>query len=127
MGRHVGAAQMKAQKQAFAVASVREAIGRHDAKLATIFDDLYQRTIDFGGHPNPHGSFSAMVLDERGPETGLTAVALSNDATIIAHALKSTAQVGVTALHVLQHVFKAKFELLGIRQDLDALKSTGAI
>jgi hypothetical protein len=41
--------------------------------------------------------------------------------------LKCTAQVGLTALCVLQHVFKEKFELLGIRQEIDALKNTGML
>lgn len=54
-------------------------------------------------------------------------LAISNDPTNLAHALKSTAQVGLTALHILQHVFKVKFKLLGIRQDMDALKTTGML
>jgi hypothetical protein len=127
MSRHTGASEMKAQKDAFKISAVRAVIARHDAKLASLFDDLYQRSIDFGGHPNPHGAFSAMILDERGDQTGMTTLAISNDPTNIAHALKSTAQVGLTALHILQHVFKAKFELLGIRQDMDALRNTGQL
>src|SRR5208337_3121431 len=121
--RHMSTNEMKAQKHAFKISAVRTAIGRYDAKLAEFFDELYQRSIDFGGHPNPQGSFSAIVLDERGGETGMTTLAISDDPKVIAHALKSTAQVGLTALHVRQHVFRAKFELLGIRQDIDALKN----
>jgi hypothetical protein len=52
---------------------------------------------------------------------------MSNDQKTVAFVLKSTAQVGLTALQILQHVFKAKFELLGIRQDMDALKNTGML
>jgi hypothetical protein len=127
ISRHIGASEMKAQKEAFKIAAVRTAVGRYDAKLAELFDDLYQRSIDFGGHPNPHGSFSALVFDERGDQTGMTTLAISSDPKNLAHALKSTAQVGLTALHILQHVFKAKFELLGIRQDMDVLKKTGML
>jgi hypothetical protein len=39
----------------------------------------------------------------------------------------STGQVGLTALCIFQHVFKAKFELLGIRQEIDAIKDTGML
>lgn len=127
LSRHHGVNEMKAQRDAFKVSAVRETICRHDAKLAEIFDDLYQRSIDFGGHPNPHGSFSALDLDERGDQTGMTAFAISNDSRVLTHALKSTAQVGLTALQVLQHVFKAKFELLGIKQEMDTLKSSGIL
>ena len=71
--------------------------------------------------------FQRDVLDERDGETGVMTLAISKDQKIIAHALKSTAQVGLTALCVLQHVFKEKFELLGIRQEIDALKTSGML
>jgi len=127
IGRHKGKDEMKAQKEAFKIGAIRAAIGRYDAKLSGCFDELYQRSIDFGGHPNPHASFSAMLLDERDNQTGMTILAISNDPKNLAHALKSTAQVGLTALHILQHVFKPRFELLGIRAEMDALKNTGML
>jgi hypothetical protein len=127
LGRHTGVKEMKAQKEAFKINAVRAAIGRYDPKLAAIFDENYQRSVDFGGHPNPHASFAAVVLDERGSETGMTVLAISNDPKIIVHALKSAAQVGLTALCILQHAFKAKFELLSIRQEIEALKKTGML
>jgi hypothetical protein len=127
IGRHMSASEMRAQKEAFKISAIRAAIRRHDEKLAELFDDLYQRSIDFGGHPNPHGSFSAMVLDDSGGEAGMTTLAISNDPTTLAHALKNTAQVGLTALHILQHVFTAKFELLGIRHDLEVLRNIGTV
>jgi hypothetical protein len=124
--RHLGADEMKAQKEAFKIGAVRAAIGRYDTELAANFDENYRRSIDFGGHPNPHASFSAAVLDEYGG-TGMTVLAISNDAKMIIVALKSTAQVGLTALLVFQHVFKEKFELLGISQEIDALKASGLL
>ena len=122
MNRHQSDAEMKAQKEAFKISAVRTSIARFDAKLAEIFDEMYQRAIDFGGHPNPHATFSAMQMDDHDGITGITALALSNDPAALAHAMKSAAQVGLTALHIFQHVFKEKFELLGIRAEIDALK-----
>jgi hypothetical protein len=127
LARHTGEEEKKKQRAAFQIGFVKAAIQRFDAKLANIFDENYQRSIDFGGHPNPHASFSAAVLDERDSETGMMVLAISNDPKIIAFALKAVAQVGLTALCILQHVFKAKFELLGIRQEIEALKNTGML
>ena len=127
ISRHFGVEEMRAQKDAFKISVIRAVIGRYDAKLAEVFNELYQRSIDFGGHPNPYGSFSALVLDGRGEQTGMMAVAISDDPKMVAHALKSTAQIGLTALHILQHVFKEKFELLGIRQDIEALRRSGML
>jgi hypothetical protein len=125
--RHLGPDEMVEQKEAFKIRAIKEAIRRFDARLADLFDENYQRCIDFGGHPNPNASFTAAVLDEREGESGMTVFPISNDPKIVVHALKSTGQVGLTALCILQHVFKAKFELLGIRREIDALKNTGML
>jgi hypothetical protein len=122
LDRHSGESEMKAQKLAFQIKTVRASVGRHDAALADTFDQLYQRTIDFGGHPNPYGSVGTTVFDELDGETAMTVVAFSNDPLIVEFGLRSTAQAGLTALFILLHVFKEKFELLGIRQVIDVLK-----
>ena len=117
--------EKRAQKEAFKISKVNDAVRSADPKLFQIFNDLYQRTIDFGGHPNPQGTFSAMTMVDRGDGTSLTSWAMTGDNTALLHAFKSVAQVGGTSLHVLQHVFKARFELLGLRQELQALRTTG--
>lgn len=127
INRHQGEAEMKTQKEKFRISEVRAAIARFDQKLSENFDTFYQRTIDFGGHPNPHATFSAMLMDERNGEAGITAVALSVDPKVIAHALKSVAQTGLTVLYILQHIFAPKFELLGIRAEIDALRNQGGL
>jgi hypothetical protein len=107
--------------------NVTAAIASGDGKLAQIFDDLYQRTIDFGGHPNQHALFAPMGMEERDGEVMLTSFAFAVDETNLRHVIKSAAQVGLTCLHVLQHVFKAKFELLGIRARLEVLRSSAGL
>jgi hypothetical protein len=93
--------------------------------LAKTFDEFYQRSIDFGGHPNPHGTFSAMQMEERDGQTVITTWAMTADQKAMEHALKSTAQVGLTVLYIFQHAFKAKFELLGIRAEIEAIRNSG--
>lgn len=127
INRHQSEAEMKAQKVRFKISEVRACIGRFDGKLAENFDVFYQRSIDFGGHPNPHATFSAMQLEEKDGSTGITTLALSADVKVIAHALKSVAQVGLTVLYIFQHIFVAKFELLGIRAEIDALRAQGGL
>lgn len=125
--RHAGDLEMREQKKAFQGKGVTEAIARQDANLANCYSDMYQRTIDFGAHPNPHATFSTMSMEQSGGQTTTNVLALTSEPRIIAHALKSTAQIGLTALHVLECVFRPKFELLGIRRDMDALAGTGAL
>jgi hypothetical protein len=57
--------------------------------------------------------------------TSITTLALTNDPIITMFAMKSVAQVGLTSLCIFQHMFEAKFELLGIRVEMDALRRAG--
>ena len=117
--RHVTSADMQAQKQAFRISEIKKVIEAFDPKLADLFQIFYNRSIDFGGHPNPHATFSAMEMPSDG---SVTALAMVTDPQIVQHAMKSVAQVGLTALFIFQHIFKAKFELLGIRAEMDKLR-----
>jgi hypothetical protein len=127
LGRHTSAKAMKTQKEAFSIGAVKVAVRRCDTTLADNFIEDYERSINFGGHPNPHGTLSATVPDERDGLNCLEVFAISSEPKVVEHALKCTAQVGLTALCVLQHVFKEKFELLGVRQEIDALKASGLL
>jgi hypothetical protein len=121
--RHVSTAEMQAQKTAFRISEVKKVIETFDDRLAALFALFYERAIDFGGHPNPHATFSTIELAaDPNQDKSFTAFAMVTDPTILMHAMKSTAQVGLTALFIFQHIFKAKFELLGIRAEMDRLR-----
>jgi hypothetical protein len=55
----------------------------------------------------------------------ITTLALTNDPIITMFAMKSVAQVGLCSLYILQYMFEAKLELLGIRAEMNALRRTG--
>jgi hypothetical protein len=127
INRHQTDADMRAHKQTFNVGKVKSTIASYDSNLAALFNTFYKLAIDFGAHPNPHGTFSAIKMENVPEGTAITTLALSNDPHAIAHALKSVGQAGLTALFIFQHVFKEKFELLGIRAELDALRRVGGL
>jgi hypothetical protein len=117
-GRHVDDAGMKAQKQKFQIREIEAIISTFDKKLAEIFKKLYDRAIDMGGHPNPLAVCNAAQMES----SGIRTLALSKEEAPLLDAMKSTARVGLTALFIFQHIFKAKFELLGLRPELDSLR-----
>jgi len=121
MSRHVSTAGMKAQKEKFRISEIKKVIASFDSKLADVFQDLYGRSIDFGGHPNPNATMSTVEMPDPA-SMSFTTLALSTDDKVLRHAMKSVAQVGLTALFIFQHVFTAKFELLGIRAEMDKLR-----
>jgi hypothetical protein len=117
--RHMDDPTMKAQKEKSQIGAIRKVVAGFDTKLAENFHIFYSRAIDFGGHPNPHATFSTMELE---PNNSILTLAMTNDEKVVLHSMKSTAQAGLTALFIFQHIFKAKFELLGIRAEMDALR-----
>jgi hypothetical protein len=120
--RHISNADMQAQKRAFRISEVAKVIETFDKQLAELFAIFYRRAIDFGGHPNPHATFSAMAMVPESADKSFINYAMVTDTTTLQHAMKSVVQVGLTALYIFQHIFKAKFELLGIRTEMDRLR-----
>ena len=126
VNRHVDAATMKAQKEEFKIGKIVQEIAAHDLNLANIFQFLYQRSIDYGGHPNPHGMLTAMSIDKEGDKVAsITSLALTVEPLPLEFAMKSASQVGLTSLYIFQQMFKAKFELLSVRAEMDALRQAG--
>jgi hypothetical protein len=123
MARHASAAGMKAQKSTFQIGKIRSIIASFDTKLAEHFQTFYDRSIDFGAHPNPHAIMSAFQMPESPVDQSFTALALSTNKQFLLFAMKNVAQVGLTVLFIFRHIFRAKFELLGIREEMDKLRS----
>ena len=117
---------LKAQKAEFQVNKIRAIILNYGQKLAANFKLLYDRSIEYGGHPNPYGVLTAMKMETKDDQlTSITTLALTDDPTTTMFALQNVAQVGLTSLCIFQIMCEAKFELLGIRAEMDALKRTG--
>jgi hypothetical protein len=78
------------------------------------FEDLYQRTIDWGGHPNERSVTGNMKMIEEPDRRVMLAIMLHGDGAELDMALKTAAQCGMVSLELLQVLYNAKFELLGI-------------
>jgi hypothetical protein len=115
--RHFDDASMKNYKLKFKISEVTRFIANFNPKLAEMFRDFYDRSINFGAHPNPSGVLSAVEWQEN----GLLTLALSADEKMLFHAMKNAAQVGLAGLFVFQHIFKAEFESRGISREMELL------
>jgi hypothetical protein len=122
MSRHFSDDAMKAQKEKFRISDIRNAIASVDTRLAELFQEFYERSINFGAHPNPSALMAAAEIGAEGSD-GHLSLALSTEPKMLLFAMKSVAQVGLTALFIFQHIFKAKFELLGINAEMNALRN----
>jgi hypothetical protein len=114
LDRHQSATQMAAQKAAFTHAKVSASVVAANMHAGKRFEDLYQRTIDFGGHPNERSVTGNMKMVEETDRRVMLAVLQHGDGPELEMALKTVAQCGVVSLEMLQVIYNAKFELLGV-------------
>lgn len=114
INRHSDAASMGAQKAAFSHRKVRASVAAANIHAAKRFETLYQRAIDWGGHPNELSVTGNLEVVENGGVKKFSTILLHRDGIELAQALRSVAQCGMISLELLQQVFNARFELLGI-------------
>jgi hypothetical protein len=114
LNRHQDEAGLKASRREFqhnAVAASVAAANQHAGKR---FEDLYQRTIDLGGHPNERSVTGNTKMIEELDRRVMLAIMLHGDGVQLDMALKTTAQCGMVSLELLQVLYNARFEQLGI-------------
>jgi len=121
--RHDDEMALKVVKREFSYGAVLTALKEDDRKLATSMDALYQRCIDFGGHPNEMAITSNMQINELEKATEYLQVYLSGNDMNLAHALKSTTQIGIGVLYAFRHIYKERFDILGVTARIDLLRS----
>jgi len=112
----------KKVKREFKVSNLFEVLESENHKLLKITRLLYERTIDYGGHPNQQAFLSVMKqqLDES-KITFQSAYMIGNEPALQL-CLKSSAQIGICALSIIRQVFRERFDILGVSDDLENLK-----
>lgn len=123
LGRNDDTEGLKAMKKAFQGVAVQKTITAKDRRLGEVYSELYERTIDFGGHPNLRGVLTNARLVETDKKREIQSVYLHANETAVAHSLKTAAQIGLCSLHIFQHLFAARFQLLGLRNELMRLRN----
>jgi hypothetical protein len=109
-------------KTAFSHRKVLASVVAADRHAGERFEALYQRTIDFGAHPNELSVTGHMDIVEVNGVRQWRSIYLHDGDVPQAAALKTTATCGVISLELMQCVYSARFELLGINAAFPQLK-----
>lgn len=119
MNRHDSDAATKAVRAEFTHGNISRHIAAANAGLGDIYTTLYDRTIDYGAHPNERGaSLSSMMVDmDDGGKQFLT-IYLHGDGLLLDYGLRSAAQVGLWVLRVAQDIYPTRMQALGIQHQL---------
>ncbi len=120
--RHDDETTKKAVIDEFKVSNIRATIEKANRHAVKVFSELYDRAIDFGGHPNERAIMSSLKITDLGDRKSFESLYLHSDGPPLEHALKTTAQTGVCALEILQEAFPERFKLLGVSADLLELR-----
>jgi hypothetical protein len=120
--RHDDAASLRRVRQEFTNAGVMATLRNKDASLFPIIEQLYERSIDFGAHPNERAITGSMTIERQPGCVEIQQIYLHGDSPSLDHGLKTTAQVGLGSLCIFQHIFLQRFRLLGIQDMIDQLR-----
>ncbi len=120
--RHDSPETKKKQRNMFSTTAMKAAVGAFDTALLKRWDYLYEYTIDFGGHPNERSLTSNLEIDDEGPTKTYKVQYLQGDTLFVQGAMKNLARAGLTALFTFQHTMPERFQLLGLREELQALR-----
>jgi len=109
-------------RRKFGIENIKKAVSKRDRHLWSIFEKLYSRSIEHGAHPNEMALTGNADIREEEDQIRYFQIYLHGDGVMLEHALKSTAEVGLCALHVFQWMYQERFEILGLREVLFQLR-----
>lgn len=109
-------------KREFSNGAVKRSLEARNQELSTIYNNLYDRCIDFGAHPNERGVIGTLKIADMENEIHYNVLYLSGDPVAIDHALRVTAQIGVCSLSIFELVFPQRFHETGVGVLLASLK-----
>ena len=112
----------KAVRREFTTTALFDAIpGLNPADRAAT-EQLYDRTIDLGAHPNQLGLFGSLKMKEGPDALHFDSAYLMGKSLELDLALRTSAQVGVAAFGLLGTVFDTRFQLLSLWSALGPVK-----
>lgn len=123
LGR-VSSAQGRAEsKKKFKMVDVMKSLKARDSALAALVSEMYERTIDYGGHPNAGSVLGALEYVDRGEEGGEYNVTyLASDGDDYTLALRTTATIGLLIIDIFSHIFPERFRETEVLKFAEILK-----
>ena len=93
-----------------------------DATGGAVAELLYDRTIDYGAHPNERALMQTLKMEKGEDKDEFQIVYLSGDSLALRLVLKTAAQVGACTLGAFRLIYKERFDLLGLTDALHQLR-----
>jgi hypothetical protein len=121
MKRNDGSDEMKKMKSEFTIANMWKCLNAADVHILGIAQAAYEKTIEFGGHPNPASVAAAVTMSKNPKGAQFKLTYLSKDIGNVSGTMKSVSQIGVTVLKIFGLVFPKRYEELGLPNTVQEL------
>jgi hypothetical protein len=105
----------------FTAGKMTRAVKKLDERLGQIYEDLYDRTIQWGAHPNEKTVTQSLGLKSNPGETVLEQVYLQEDGYVLDSWIRTANQVGICVLKIFEFVHPERFEKLEVHARIDSL------
>jgi hypothetical protein len=119
--RNDGPEEKKKMKFKFTIANMWKYVKTADEQILDVAQAAYDKTIEFGGHPNPASVAAAVTMSKNPKGAQFKLTYLSKDTENINGTMKSVAQIGVTVLKVFGLVFPKRYGELGLPEKIEEL------
>jgi hypothetical protein len=120
--RHDSKGQKNKMREAFRPKHLFRNLSAENLKVANTTQLLYERCIDYGGHPNKRALAQMLKMTREGKTVRFDMEYLSADSLQLRLALRTTAQVGLCVLGIFRLVYKERFDLVGLTEVVDQLR-----
>lgn len=119
--RHDSKEKRKEVRKKFEWKSVMGSFKQSNPQAAKTVEVLYERMIDFGAHPNEKAVSSSTKINRLPDRIKIQHTYIAGGTLHQRHSLKTAVQVGLCGLIAFQHIFKEKFDILGISTELSRI------
>ncbi len=120
--RHDSDQNKKEVRKKFKIRTLLDLLILTDTKEGNAAEYLYEHTIDYGAHPNDSALFQTLQMKEAQDTVEFKILYLDRDSDQFHLALRTVAQVGVNVLGIFRLIYKERFDIIGLTNDLDKLR-----
>jgi hypothetical protein len=121
--RHDNDATKQKVRDEFRVGALLKFAADVDATEGKAAGVLYERTIDYGAHPNERALMQTLQINKEADHVEFKSNYLDKNSAAMKMALKTTAQVGACTLSLFRTVYAERFDILGLTDLLHHIKA----
>jgi hypothetical protein len=120
--RHDTEESKKLVRNEFTIRKLFDAVKACDKNEAKVVEQLYEQCIDDGAHPSQRALTQRLEKQATEDNVKFQLIYMTDDPVVFRLCLRIAAQVGASVLGIFRLVFKERFDISGLTEQLDEVK-----